>query len=67
VYVGGRLTVTTALATTIVAYEPLDNHNGNGSNVLFGDGHVGWIVKDAWPAMAAAAGVALAPSSTSRP
>lgn len=27
----------------IVAYEPLEAHDGEGSNVLFGDGHVCWL------------------------
>ena len=27
----------------LVAYEPLDYHDGAGSNALFGDGHVSWL------------------------
>lgn len=30
-------------ADTVVLYEPLSNHAGNGMNVLFGDGHVEFI------------------------
>jgi prepilin-type processing-associated H-X9-DG protein len=44
-YTGRGLTVATATATSIVAYEPLDNHDGTGTNVLFGDNHVEWIDK----------------------
>jgi prepilin-type processing-associated H-X9-DG protein len=29
----------------VLAYEPLTNHNGDGTNVLFGDGHVEWVDK----------------------
>jgi prepilin-type processing-associated H-X9-DG protein len=38
-YLGRGLTTTTATSDTIVAYEPLSNHQ-TGINVLFGDGHV---------------------------
>jgi prepilin-type processing-associated H-X9-DG protein len=75
VYTGRGLTVATASATSIVAYEPMDNHNGTGTNALFGDGHVEWIDKKSWPSFAAArlsspksaAGVAVVPSLTARP
>jgi prepilin-type processing-associated H-X9-DG protein len=49
-----------------VAYQPLDNHNGTGTNVLFGDNHVEWIDKQSWPSMTAAAGVAVVPSLSAR-
>jgi prepilin-type processing-associated H-X9-DG protein len=29
----------------VLAYEPLTNHNGDGMNVLFGDGHAEFLVK----------------------
>jgi prepilin-type processing-associated H-X9-DG protein len=67
VYVGRGLTVATASATAIVAYEPLGNHAGAGTNVLFGDGHVEWVVKQDWPRVAAVAGVAVVRSLTTRP
>ena len=34
-----------ASADTVIAYEPLTNHDGDGANFLFGDGHVEWISK----------------------
>jgi prepilin-type processing-associated H-X9-DG protein len=67
VYTGRGLTIATTPATAIVAYEPLDNHAGSGTNVLFGDGHVEWIGKQDWPSVAAAAGAAVVPSVTGRP
>jgi prepilin-type processing-associated H-X9-DG protein len=42
VYVGAGLTDKTVKDPTFVAYEPLTNHDGDGSNVLYGDGHVDW-------------------------
>lgn len=38
IYVGSTFT-TSVSDNAIVAYEPLSNHGGDGSNVLFGDGH----------------------------
>ena len=46
---------------TVVAYEPLENHVGVGTNVLFGDGHVEFIDKQSWPKVAGDAGIAIAP------
>ncbi len=43
VYVGGGLTAATATAATVVAYEPVSHHNGDGCNVLYGDGHAAWV------------------------
>src|SRR5690349_1481742 len=43
VYVGSGLT-NRAGASTVVAYEPLTNHN-DGCNILWGDGHVSWVNK----------------------
>jgi predicted Zn finger-like uncharacterized protein/prepilin-type processing-associated H-X9-DG protein len=40
-----------ASAQTVVAYEPLDNHDGDGANFLFGDGHVSWETKQTAAAM----------------
>ena len=67
IYVASQLTTTTTSETTIVAYEPLDNHSGEGVSVLFGDGHVDFIDKQSWPKTAAAAGVAVVPSLTNQP
>jgi prepilin-type processing-associated H-X9-DG protein len=39
IYVGKRLT-TAASADTVLAYEPLTNHGGDGMEVLYADGHV---------------------------
>jgi prepilin-type processing-associated H-X9-DG protein len=44
VYAGPNLTTRTATADTIVLYEPLTNHNNDGGNILFGDGHVEFFV-----------------------
>jgi prepilin-type processing-associated H-X9-DG protein len=57
VYVGRGLNANTATDRTIVAYEPLDNHDGDGTNVLFGDGHIEFEGKQMWPKIAADAGV----------
>jgi prepilin-type processing-associated H-X9-DG protein len=57
VYIGQALTQKTATETTVVAYEPLENHDGDGTNVLFGDGHVEFISKQGWPKIAADAGI----------
>jgi prepilin-type processing-associated H-X9-DG protein len=43
IYLGNALTRTTATSTTPVAYEPLTNHEDDGTNILFGDGHVEWF------------------------
>jgi prepilin-type processing-associated H-X9-DG protein len=43
IYLGNGLTTTTATSTTPVAYEPLMNHDDDGTNILFGDGHVEWF------------------------
>jgi prepilin-type processing-associated H-X9-DG protein len=67
VYTGRGLTVATASATSVVVYEPLDNHGGDGTNVLFGDGHVEFQGKQEWPKLAAAAGVPVISSLTTRP
>jgi len=66
-YTGRGLTVATASATAIVAYEPPENHEETGTIVLFGDNHIEWIDKQPWPSLAAAAGVAVVPSLTTRP
>ena len=41
-YVGADLT-SAAPADVVAAYEPRENHDGDGANVLFGDGHVGFL------------------------
>jgi prepilin-type processing-associated H-X9-DG protein len=43
VYMGGGLTTRTANAERIVIYEKPDDHDNQGINMLFGDGHVDWI------------------------
>jgi prepilin-type processing-associated H-X9-DG protein len=55
VYVGGGLNAKTVPATAVVAYERLENHNGQGANVLYGDGHVEFIDKRSWSTIAAVA------------
>jgi prepilin-type processing-associated H-X9-DG protein len=45
IYVGRGLTAKTVTPDTVVVYEPLANHStGRGINVLFGDGHVDYVV-----------------------
>jgi prepilin-type processing-associated H-X9-DG protein len=58
VYAGRGLTSDTATAKTVLAYEPLGNHQDDGTNVLFGDGHVEWFNKQGWTKLAADAGLA---------
>jgi prepilin-type processing-associated H-X9-DG protein len=60
VYAGRALTQQTATSTTVVAYEPLTNHDGDGMNVLFGDGHVEFVSKQDWPEIAGDVGIAMA-------
>jgi prepilin-type processing-associated H-X9-DG protein len=67
VYNGKGLNIKTAPATAIVVYEPLENHQGDGTNVLFGDGHAEWIDKTAWPRAAADAGITLVATPAARP
>ncbi len=45
VYLGAGLTTATITPETILAYEPLANHDDAGGNFLFGDGHVEFIAK----------------------
>jgi prepilin-type processing-associated H-X9-DG protein len=42
IYVGQRMT-TNARPEAVIAYEPLENHGGQGSNFAFADGHVEWL------------------------
>lgn len=42
IYAGKRMT-SDAPAEAVLAYEPLENHQGDGINVLFGDGHTNFI------------------------
>jgi len=50
VYVGQRMN-TASPAYAVLLYEPLSNHNKDGINVLFGDGHVEFISRSAAPQM----------------
>jgi prepilin-type processing-associated H-X9-DG protein len=61
VYAGRALRQGTAKEMTVVAYEPLENHGGAGTNVLFGDGHVEFVDKQSWPKVAGDAGIEIAP------
>src|SRR5665213_331349 len=55
VYVGKGLTMSVLnAANVVVAYEPLKNHHGDGSNFFFADGHVEWIAANAAKALIAA-------------
>jgi prepilin-type processing-associated H-X9-DG protein len=42
VYVGCGLTTSTVKDDAVIAYELPENHQGDGMNMLFGDGHVEW-------------------------
>jgi prepilin-type processing-associated H-X9-DG protein len=67
VYVGRGLNTHTVSEAVVVAYESLDNHGGDGTNVLFGDGRVEWIDKKTWIKMAPTAGVATIKSTSPPP
>ncbi len=61
VYVGRGLTDKTETAATVVAYDPLSDHDDDGGNVLYGDGRVDWQAHDRrsqapWPATRPAEG-----------
>jgi prepilin-type processing-associated H-X9-DG protein len=43
IYLGKGLNDRTVAADTVVLYEPLTNHQGDGMHVLFGDFHVEWV------------------------
>jgi hypothetical protein len=43
IYAGRGLNLKTVTPQTVVAYEPLSNHQGIGMNVLFGDQHVEFV------------------------
>jgi prepilin-type processing-associated H-X9-DG protein len=55
IYLGQGLTNLTATADTVIAYEPLSNHNNTGMNILFGDGHAEWWDAKIAPQIIAAA------------
>jgi prepilin-type processing-associated H-X9-DG protein len=54
IYLGKGMNAKTISPDTVVAYEPLSNHANSGSNVLFGDGHVEFILAPAIKAMESA-------------
>ena len=43
IYVAKGMNLKTIGDNVVVAYDPLTNHEGTGSNVLFGDGHVEFV------------------------
>jgi prepilin-type processing-associated H-X9-DG protein len=45
IYLGKGMNARTVPADAVIAYEPLSNHGGDGTNVLFGDGHVEFLNK----------------------
>jgi prepilin-type processing-associated H-X9-DG protein len=45
IFLGKGLTSATVQPDMVIALEPLTNHGGDGTNVLFGDGHVEFIDK----------------------
>jgi hypothetical protein len=61
VYIGKGLTSAVA-PTSVMIYEHLKNHRGDGINVLYADGTVSWLDDDA-----AAALIATLPPSTTEP
>jgi prepilin-type processing-associated H-X9-DG protein len=67
IYAGRGLNTKTVSATAVVLYEPLNNHDGDGSHVLFGDGHVEFIGKQEWPKIVTAANAQVASSATTQP
>ena len=42
VYLGKGMTTATVKDDTLIAYESPENHQGDGMNMLFGDGHAEW-------------------------
>ena len=43
IYLGKGLSAESATEGTVLLYEPLSNHTGDGMNVLFADFHVEWL------------------------
>ncbi len=46
IYAGKGLTSDQLTPKTILVYEPLANHDNDGINILFGDGHVDFVARD---------------------
>ncbi|MGE5610290.1 MAG: H-X9-DG-CTERM domain-containing protein [Bacillota bacterium] len=44
-------------AERVIAVEPLLNHENEGMNVLFGDGHVEWLTREAAEALLVKEGI----------
>ena len=63
VYLGRSLTVDTAGFDTVVAYTPLAYAGGDGSDILFGDGHVNYVTAADLTAALARGGPATAPAT----
>jgi prepilin-type processing-associated H-X9-DG protein len=55
VYLGRGLNTATISSTAVVIYEPIANHDNQGMNVLFGDGHVEFVGADEGARITAAA------------
>lgn len=45
IYLGAGMTMNGAPPNAVIAYEPMSDHSNDGSNVLFGDGHVEFVGK----------------------
>lgn len=46
IFVAGGMHLSDLDEFTVVCFEPQQNHEGDGSNVLYGDGHVNWVVRE---------------------
>jgi len=46
VYLGKGKTTATVKDDTVIVYEPLENHQQDGMDVLYGDGHAAWVSRD---------------------
>jgi hypothetical protein len=53
IYAGRGLTTATVKPETVIAYEPLMNHQEDGIDVLYGDGHAEWVSRQTAKALIA--------------